>query len=188
MTATVPETAHDLVRLLEELPELDAYRIELIDGKIVMLPSAAPFHNLIQVAISSQLFQQGWAAMTEQALVSPIQGFEPKPDVVATTHEQTSDNANPFPADRVALTVEIVSSDRDSDYAKKRIWYAASEIPLYLIVDPNMGAWELHSQPRGGDYRVVEHGEFGEDIALPEPFALPISTSTFKVYPPKLPR
>ncbi|MDH6120589.1 Uma2 family endonuclease [Kitasatospora sp. GAS204A] len=78
-----------------------------------------------------------------------------------------------------------MSSDRDSDYAKKRAWYAASEIPLYLIVDPNEGICELHSQPRGSDYRTVASSEFGEDIELPEPFSFPLSTKTFKVYPPR---
>jgi Uma2 family endonuclease len=185
MTATVPETAHDLVRLLERLPELDAYRIELIDGKIVLLPSAAPFHNFIQVAVSSQFFQHGWWSMTEQALVSAEQAFEPKPDIAVTTHELAADNANPFPAERIAVTVEIVSSDRDSDYTKKRLWFARCGIPLYAVVDPDEGLWELHSQPRGGDYRVVEKGEFGEEIALPEPFSFALSTSSFKVYPPR---
>ncbi|MCX4748562.1 Uma2 family endonuclease [Kitasatospora sp. NBC_01287] len=185
MTATVPETAHDLVRLLEQLPELDAYRIELIDGKIVMLPSAAPFHNFIQTAITSQFFQQGWWSMVEQALVSPERAFEPKPDVVVTSHDEAADNANPFPAHRVAITVEIVSTDRDSDYAKKRAWYALSGIPLYLIVDPNEGIWELHSDPRDGGYRVVAHGRFGEDVELPEPFSFAVGTETFKVYPPR---
>jgi Uma2 family endonuclease len=123
--------------------------------------------------------------MTAQALVSPVGGYEPKPDVVATTHELTADNANPFPAERIAITVEIVCSDRDSDYAKKRLWYAATGIALYLIVDPNEGVWELHSQPRGGDYRVVEHGRFGEGVELPEPFSFALDTSSFKVYPPK---
>ena len=185
MTATVPETAHDLVRLLEQLPEFDAYRIELIDGKIVLLPSAAPFHNFIQATVAGQFIQQGWWSMTEQALVSPERSFEPKPDIAVTTHEQAADNANPFPADRIAITVEIVSTDRDSDYAKKRIWYALSGVPLYAIIDPNVGAWELHSQPRDGDYRVVAHGEFGEDVELPAPLSFALDTSTFKVYPPK---
>jgi Uma2 family endonuclease len=184
MTATVPETAHDLVRLLEKLPEFDAYRIELIDGKIVLFPSAAPFHNFIQTAVASQFIQQGWWSMTAQALVSPERAFEPKPDVAVTTHELAADNANPFPAHRIAITVEIVSRDRDSDYAKKQAWYALSGIPLYVIIDPNDGTWELHSDPRGADYRVVAHGEFGEEIELPEPFSFPLETKTFKVYPP----
>ncbi|MFE9422182.1 Uma2 family endonuclease [Kitasatospora sp. NPDC006697] len=187
MTSTVPSDAHGLVRLLESLPEFDSYRIELIDGKLVMLPSAAPFHNLIQVAVSSQLHQRGWAAMTEQALSSSLRSFEPKPDVVATGYEQVADNANPLPADRVLLTVEIVSTDRGSDYAKKRLWYAASGIPLYLIIDPNDGLWELHSGARSGAYRVVEHGEFGEPVELPEPFSFPLSTAQFKIYPPRPP-
>ncbi|MEU9127389.1 Uma2 family endonuclease [Kitasatospora sp. NPDC048540] len=183
MTATTPATDYDLVRLLEGMPELDRFRIELIDGKIVMLPSAAPFHNFIQATVAGQFIQQGWWSMTEQALVSPVRGFEPKPDISVTSHELAADNVNPFPAGRVAVTVEIVSSDRDSDYAKKRLWYAVSGVPLHLIIDPNLGVWELHSRPDGGDYRVVEHGEFGRAVELPEPFAFALETSSFKVYP-----
>ncbi|MCC9310534.1 Uma2 family endonuclease [Kitasatospora sp. RB6PN24] len=188
MTAMATTNAHDLVRLLESIPELDAYRVELIDGKIVMLPSAAPFHNFIQANAASQFIQRGWWAMTEQALVSPEASFEPKPDIAVTTHELAADNLNPFPAERAAITVEIVSTDRDGDYAKKRFWYAISGVPLYVIIDPNDGVWELHSGARGGDYRIVERGEFGEPIELPEPFAFPLDTSAFKVYPPKPPR
>ncbi|MGF1431221.1 Uma2 family endonuclease [Kitasatospora sp. LaBMicrA B282] len=81
--------------------------------------------------------------------------------------------------------VESISSDRDSDYAKKRAWYALSGIPLYAIIDPNDGTWELHSDPHGGDYRVIAHGTFGEGIELPAPFLLTLDTSAFKVYPPK---
>ncbi|GAA1954628.1 Uma2 family endonuclease [Kitasatospora viridis] len=185
MSSTVPTDAHGLVRLLESLPEFDAYRVELIDGKIVLLPSATPFHNLIQVSVSAQLHQQGWAAMTEQALCSPDRSFEPKPDVIATGFEQIEDNANPLPAERVLLTVEIVSTDRDSDYAKKRLWYAASGVPLYLIIDPNDGLWELHSGPRGALYRIVERGEFGEAVELPAPFTFALDTAQFKLYPPR---
>ncbi|MDH6140786.1 Uma2 family endonuclease [Kitasatospora sp. GP30] len=188
MTAMVTTNAHDLVRLLESIPELDAYRVELIDGKIVMLPSAAPFHNFIRLNVGSQFLQHDWYGMVEQALVSPEASFEPKPDIAVTTHELGADNLSPFPAERVAITVEIVSTDRDGDYAKKRLWYAISGIPLYVVIDPDDGIWELHSGARGGDYRTVQHGRFGEPIELPEPFAFPLDTSAFKVYPPTPPR
>ncbi|WP_052865894.1 Uma2 family endonuclease [Streptomyces niger] len=194
MTLTHHETAedmspiddpHDLLRFLEDLPELDQLKIELIDGKIVMQASAAPFHNQIVMKLGMQFESHGWTALPDQALISPISSFEPKADLTVTTPEAMADNANPFPADRVALVVEIVSSDKDVDYIKKRFWYGMSEIPLYLVIDPNIGTCSLHSQPHTNGYRTVTTLEFGEPVELPEPFGFAVDTSAFKLYPPK---
>ncbi|WP_051831258.1 Uma2 family endonuclease [Streptomyces violens] len=194
MTLTHHETAgamspiedpHALLRFLEDLPELDQLKIELIDGKIVIQASAAPFHNLIVGKLTVQFMLQGWEALPDQALISPNSSFEPKADLTVTTLDAMSDNKNPFPADRVELVVEIVSSDKDVDYIKKRFWYGTSKIPLYLVIDPNIGMCSLHSQPQAHGYRTVTTSEFGEPIELPEPFSFAIDTTTFKLYPPK---
>ncbi|MGW1026282.1 Uma2 family endonuclease [Streptomyces sp. NPDC002577] len=178
---------HELLRFLETLPELDQLKIELIDGKIVMQVSAAPFHNRIVARLTTQFTLAGWEALPEQALISEISSFEPKADLTVTTAEAIQDNPNPFPAYRVDLVVEVVSSDRDSDYIKKRMWYAMSQIPLYLLIDPNEGLIELHSQPEKMTYRRVDPYQFGDAIELPEPFSFAVDTSQFKLYPPKLP-
>lgn len=176
---------HDLLRFLDRIPELDVFKIELIDGKIVMQASAAPLHNSIVIKLATQFVANGWEALGEQALISQIPGFEPKPDLSITTVEDVADNRNPFPADRVRMTVEVVSSDRSSDYVKKRLWYAMSKIPLYLLVDPYDGTCKLHSRPQGPTYRTVDTYEFGEPIKLGEPFSFAADTSAFKLYPPK---
>ncbi|MGW7557690.1 Uma2 family endonuclease, partial [Streptomyces rimosus] len=87
----------------------------------------------------------------------------------------------------VVEVVEKVVSERDSDYAGKRRWYARSRIPLHLLVDPDKGAVELHSQPGDLDYGRVDRYRFGDPVPLPEPFSFAVDTTRFKPYPPKLP-
>ncbi|MFI2235375.1 Uma2 family endonuclease [Streptomyces chrestomyceticus] len=181
------EKGHELLRFLEKIPELDQLKIELIDGKIVMQASAAPFHNRIVALLTAQVLAEGWEALPEQALVSDISSFEPKADLTVTVEEAIRSNPNPLPADRVDLVVEVVSSDRDSDYIKKRMWYAMSRIPLYLLVDPNECMIELYSEPDHLTYRRVDPYQFGDQVPLPEPFSFAFDTSRFKPYPPKLP-
>ncbi|MET9482465.1 Uma2 family endonuclease [Streptomyces sp. NPDC006638] len=184
------DTGHELLRFLETLPELDQLRIELIDGKIVMQASAAPFHNRIVARLSAQFLAEEWEVLPEQAMISDISSFEPKADLTVTTAEKIADNRNPLPADRVDLVVEVVSSDRDSDYVKKRMWYAMSEVPFYLLVDPNDGTVELcsHPDPRKLRYRTTDRFQFGDTVELPVPFSFGVDTSQFKLYPPKPPR
>jgi Uma2 family endonuclease len=181
------ETGHELLRFLEKIPELDQLKIELIDGKIVMQASAAPFHNRIVADLTTQFVMKKWEVLAEQALISAISSFEPKADLTVTTFEQIADNRNPLPADRAELVVEVVSSDKDSDYIKKRTWYAMSDIPLYLLVDPNDGSMELCSapDPRKLRYRTSDPYFFGDRVELPEPFGFSLDTTRFKVYPPK---
>ncbi|MFF3270445.1 Uma2 family endonuclease [Streptomyces chrestomyceticus] len=180
------EKGHELLRFLEKIPELDQLKIELIDGKIVMQVSAAPFHNRIVALLTAQVLAEGWEALPEQALVSDISSFEPKADLTVTVEEAIRNNPNPLPADRVDLVVEVVSSDRDSDYIKKRMWYAMSRIPLYLLVDPNECMVELYSEPDHLTYRRVDPYRFGDPVPLPEPFSFAVDTSRFKPYPPKI--
>ncbi|GCD45777.1 Uma2 family endonuclease [Streptomyces paromomycinus] len=181
---------HGLLRFLEERPELDHLRIELVEGKIVMRRSGPPYRTCAVALLGSQLTRAGWAALSGQALVSGVPGFEPKADLTVTTEEAIEDNRHPFPADRVLLVAEVleqVVSERDSDYVRKRRWYAMSRIPLHLLVDPDEAVVELHSQPDHLGYRRMDPYRFGDRVPLPEPFSLAVDTSRFKPYPPKLP-
>lgn len=181
------EKGHELLRFLEKVPQLDQLKIELIDGKIVIQASAAPFHNYIVALLTAQMISEGRVVLPEQALISDISSFEPKADLTVTTEDAIRDNVNPLPADRVDLVVEVVSSDRDSDYIKKRMWYAMSRIPLYLLIDPNECMIELYSEPDHLTYRRVDPYQFGDQVPLPQPFSFAVDTSRFKPYPPKLP-
>ncbi|MEF3113074.1 Uma2 family endonuclease [Streptomyces chrestomyceticus] len=199
MTTTQHDTAghimggpgdHGLLRFLEERPELDHLRIELVERKIVMRRSGSPYRTCAVAVLGAQLTRAGWVALSGQALVSDVPGSEPKADLTVTTEEAVEDDRHPFPADRVHLVAEVVEevvSERDSDYARKRRWYAMSRIPLHLLVDPNEAVVELYSQPDHLSYRRMDPYQFGDQVPLPEPFSFAIDTSRFKPYPPKLP-
>ncbi|MEU8583639.1 hypothetical protein [Streptomyces abikoensis] len=50
---------HDLLRFLDRIPELDVFKIELIDGEIVIQASAAPLDNSIVSKLVTQ-FDAKW--------------------------------------------------------------------------------------------------------------------------------
>ncbi|WP_050514899.1 Uma2 family endonuclease [Streptomyces rimosus] len=176
---------HGLLRFLEERPELDHLRIELVEGKIVLRRPGPPFRTCTVARLGAQMERAGWAGLSGQALISGVPGFEPKADLTVTTEEAMQDDCHPYPADRVHLVAEVVEkvvSERDSDYARKRRWYAMSRIPLHLLVDPNEGVVELYSQPEDLDYGRVDRYRFGDPVPLPEPFSFAVETRRFRSY------
>jgi Uma2 family endonuclease len=162
----------------------DPYSTELIDGIAVPKPPMTPFRGRIRGGVGMQ-FDAGWCPLGGQGLSSHVPGYEPTVDAAVTTEERIADNANPFPADRVELVVDILPVAGDPLRAKKQVWYARSGIPLYLLIDSNDGVCELHSEPHGGAYRTTRTNEFGEPVPLPDPFGFPLDTSSFRLYPPR---
>jgi Uma2 family endonuclease len=82
----------------------------------------------------------------------------------------------------IALVVEVTSpTARDTvfnDRTVKPVQYARSGVPLYLLVDQELGGWTLHGLAEGWQrYQIVSDGAYGRDIALPEPLGFTIPTS-----------
>ncbi len=92
------------------------------------------------------------------------------PDAVTAEQERAA----------IALIVEVTSpSSRDAvfnDRTVKPVQYAKGGVPLYLLVDQELGRWTLHGLAEGWQrYQIVAEGAYGDDIPLPEPlgFAIP---------------
>jgi hypothetical protein len=62
--------------------------------------------------------------------------------------------------------------------------YAGAGVRLLVLVDPQRGQWSLNSHPRGGRYRVVRRGAYGEGIPLPVPLGCGIVTARLPRYAP----
>lgn len=134
-----------------------------------MRKSAPPYANRVVTGLAVQLGVQGLEALGGQTLVSAVPGYEPKSALTITTAEAVRDNCHPYPADRVVMAVDVVTSDRDGEYVKRRTLYAMSGIPLCLLVDPNDGVIELHTEQQS--YCAVDFCQFGESVTLPEPLS-----------------
>jgi Uma2 family endonuclease len=57
--------------------------------------------------------------------------------------------------------------------------YAASGVPIYLLVDPLEQAVTLFFEPSGDCYQQMHRVPFGATISLPEPYVGKIDTSVF---------
>jgi Uma2 family endonuclease len=82
----------------------------------------------------------------------------------------------------IALIVEVTSPpSRDAvfnDRTVKPAQYAKGGIPLYLLVDQELGKWTLSGLAEGWQrYQIVAEGTYGEEIPLPEPLGFAIPTA-----------
>ncbi|GIG01485.1 Uma2 family endonuclease [Catellatospora citrea] len=146
---------------LHTLPEVGP-RYELIDGSIVMSPSATSAHNMIARWIA-QLIENAnpggdHVVGTDQSVTIDDHN-EPRPDIVVLPAAYIDDS--PFPVDGVQLVVEVVlptSALRDTEI--KRVLYARAGVPYYWVVVPDPDADTIALAElvlEDGAYRYATH-------------------------------
>jgi Uma2 family endonuclease len=94
------------------------------------------------------------------------------PDAVTAEEERAA----------IVLIVEVTSPTSPdtvlNDRMTKPIQYAKAGVPLYLLVDQELGRWILHGLAEGWQrYQIVAAGVYGEDIPLPAPLGFTIPTA-----------
>jgi Uma2 family endonuclease len=94
------------------------------------------------------------------------------PDAMTAEEEQAA----------IVLIVEVTSpSSPDTvlnDRTTKPVQYAKANVPLYLLIDQELGRWTLHGLHEGWQrYQVVAVGAYGEDIPLPSLLGITILTA-----------
>ncbi|MFJ2212956.1 Uma2 family endonuclease [Streptomyces sp. NPDC101062] len=79
--------------------------------------------------------------------------------------------------------VEVISrSEKARGITRKNDWYAVAGVAVLLVIDPRHGTWALHTGPRDGAYQDMVRGKYGEEIPLPAPFSLDLTTDDLPVY------
>lgn len=115
-------------------------RVELVDGELVVSPSALPVHQAIVFDVARAL--RDWAEARGEGhavYVSPLDvHFGPgrilQPDVVVFP-APVPPRELPVRA-RPCLVVEVLSSNRDHDRRTKRFVYAGAGVPEFWCLDP----------------------------------------------------
>jgi Uma2 family endonuclease len=87
--------------------------------------------------------------------------------------------------ERIALIAEITSPEHpdtvEHDRETKPREYARAGVPLYLLVDQELGTWTLHELIEGWPrYRPADEGAYGPDgrgVKLPLPFGFTLDTT-----------
>lgn len=149
---------------LHALPE-DGPRYELIDGSIIVSPSATIDHNVIAHWIGSCLDDSnpGNAYVVGYDQSTTIDDHnEPRPDVAVA--EIAALQKTPFPISDLVLAVEVVSPKSSwlRDTETKRALYARAGVPSYWIVvpeddAPTIAVAELVLDEQTGQYAYRTH-------------------------------
>jgi Uma2 family endonuclease len=84
----------------------------------------------------------------------------------------------------IALVAEVTSPASPdtvlNDRTTKPIQYAKAEVPLYLLVDQELGRWTLFGLAEGWQrYQVAADGAYGEAINLPAPLNFSLTTAAW---------
>jgi Uma2 family endonuclease len=147
---------------LHALPE-DGRRYELIDGSLIVSPSATIDHNLVARWIADVLDETKppeFVTGTDQS-ANVDDHNEPRPDVVVAHIRNL--RTSPFPITDASLVVEVVSpSSVLRDTETKRALYARAGVPSYWIVvpeqdKPTIALAELALDPGQRQYRYATH-------------------------------
>lgn len=134
----LPDPSGYTVDDLHALPD-DGRRYELIEGNIIVSPSATLDHNIIARWIANVLCEtvaDGRFVVGTDQSATIDQHNEPRPDVVVARARNL--RRSPFSIHDAILVVEVVSpSSGLHDRETKRALYARAGIPSYWLVEPD---------------------------------------------------
>lgn len=155
----------------EAMPE-DGRRVELIDGCLVVSPSAGRRHNDLVMSLFRQLDAVCPAGVTIYNCPYDYRlpdGSELVPDITVARREDVGEKRVTVPP---LLVVEVVSpSSRWMDPVVKRAKYEAAGVPAYWIADPAGPALTV-LELVGGRYVERAVVAAGEQVELALPYAV----------------
>jgi len=170
---------------------LETTRVEYVDegALLIMNPPGIEHHRIVRSIVQTVIlayhvgqatvnwavdenFQWEFADGSRRFFIPDIVLIHP--DAVTADEERAS----------IALAVEVTSPpSRDAvfnDRTVKPVQYAKGRVPLYLLVDQEVGQWILHGLAEGWQrYQIVAEGAYGDDISLPEPLGFAIPTAAW---------
>jgi len=165
---------------LHALPD-DGLRYELVDGSIIVSPSATYGHNTIARWIANLMEDSSpnddWVVSIDQSATVDDHN-EPRPDIVVAKVEHF--RTTPFPIQDTLMVGEVVSpSSVLRDTETKKALYAKAGVPAYWIVVPDEDKERItlaELRLDGGVYHFVEHftaDVFRTDFPWPVEIDLP---------------
>ncbi|WP_055569708.1 Uma2 family endonuclease [Streptomyces atriruber] len=190
MTPRTTDRPQMSVQEFEELASRapETVRLEFINGKVQVKPVPDGSHGQIVMWLIKHCMQQRpeLSLFPEQGLkVEGYRGGRARPDGVLAPDENFVGQGQWAEPTGVLMAVEVTSYDRDADQrdrVEKPDGYAASGIPVYLLVDRGAGEVRVYADPEKGRYRSLVRRAFGDAVELPEPVGITLETAKLKDY------
>lgn len=177
--------------LLEDFLSFEApegYRVELINGEIVVTPPPSGNHDRAFSRIVWQIARNSAVDMDfsgTKGLIVPSGGVAdagraiPDATFAPAKLDLFHGAGSWMPSSGVAMVLEVTSSHPNRDREDKRRAYAEAGIPLYLLADRGEKQVVLFANPDGKDYLQVTKAPFGRKLDLPKPFDFTLDTAPF---------
>jgi Uma2 family endonuclease len=184
VTVTEFRRVHSQLTRFEDM--FPGYRIEIVEGNIVMSP-VRPFHARTIRELWNQLEAQlsdEWAVISDVAIP-----FDPDhelcPDLAVIPSSEERLNLSAYPPELLELVVEVVSpSSVRNDYVVKDARYAAQGIANYLIFDPVQGRCVTMWNPGPEGYQGRDTIPYGNTVTVKSPLGeLAFDTTRLPVDP-----
>ncbi|WP_455359910.1 Uma2 family endonuclease [Streptomyces sp. SYSU K21746] len=168
--------------------EADGLRLEFIDGKLGVKAVPDGLHETITMWLVRQCLQHNPALDLHTGQGLKIQTYRKgraRPDGTLAPVGHFVRAGEWAAPDGVLMTVEVTSHDRDTnqrDRIDKPRAYAESGIPVYLLVDREVGEVTVYSEPVGGSYQERHTAAFGKTVTLPDPVGVTLDTERLKAW------
>lgn len=198
MTAAMVEPdrnadGHTWEYLLQSWRDLDVpegWRAEIDGGQIALVPPPHRHPNAIAESVQRTLhgvLPPEWGVYQTLGIhIAPLDKLY-VPDLVVVpsvlVRGVEAEVSDPVEAAEALFVVEITSKSNAEDDRKKKLWaYAHAPVPVYLLVDrfdEHGSTATLFTEPENGAYKHAVRVAFGDELRLPEPFALTLDTGSF---------
>ncbi|WP_438485693.1 Uma2 family endonuclease [Streptomyces sp. S186] len=177
------EVFEDLARQMSSRE--DAPRLEFINGRVGYKDAPDGNHGMIiqwltRICLQARpelwLHRQGLEIATYRDQRVYPDGVLAPGDAFVGAREWTDPS-------RVLMAVEVTLYDADSDRRNRELKppaYAATGIPVYLLIDRDRREATVHSEPAGDRYRVTATVRVGERVTLPAPVGIDLDTEPLK--------
>lgn len=161
----------------------DGLTAELIDGRILVVPTPDGNHREDVVAVADQV--RAWAPELRlyQECGLAVEAYREgraRADGAVAPRGYLRGQKSWADASGVLLVLEVTSgteADAEVDRVEKRDAYAETGIPVYLLVDRGRREVVVHWAPSDGRYTHRSAAVFGEKLSLPEPFGFELDTA-----------
>ncbi len=172
----------DMFELLYEIvPE--GYKGEIVGGAIHMSPQRSTHWAVIKAVLLQLVDRFGADSLIECDVRLDLPGYRNGfvPDLYKLSDGAEMDDKGKWRYQDVEFVFEVISRETaDNDYGKKKVAYAAGEVPVYVIADPCTGQCHVHTVPKDGEYRTNRTLDFGEPIDLTDTvLGMTLSTDKF---------
>ncbi|WP_063038364.1 Uma2 family endonuclease [Nocardia grenadensis] len=187
---------HEEIMTTEEFEELarlagrvsEGIRLEFIEGRLGAKGVADGDHGrILQWLIRMFILARPELFLSvEQGLkVDAYRKGRARPDGTLADADAFVGQGEWADPDPVLMVVEVTSRDSDTeqrDRREKPIAYAATGIPVYLLIDREFGEITVFSQPSGARYQRRVTVSIGDSVELPDPVGLSLDTEPIKAW------